>query len=428
MDTAKKLLVASLLLLVAVQGASAWGNATHVYFAKELGVKHGPLNLNEMYGALLPDVFNFTFDAQGEYLYDATHFKFMPVYRKAWTPGLKATAIGFLTHNGTWGADYTAHKNAFTFRHDGYAVAKGVALSPQLIPVLVEILHNAGLPSPDADYIASQLAPAMGHDLSETAVDLLVRRNLDPGIGASMVQAAQTRPPEVPQLLVAAFARDFARKFKIPEAEAAGLIVGTEAWYQGYMIDYGTVFTLDEPTTIAMLAAQTAPVAESLIESNVPGFDVTVTPEQVAQFITAAIAIVEPDYAREIARTMHFVERNLRDNNISDGCGGFAHDADGSTVQEADGLTTPTEFSLAQNYPNPFNPSTTISFALPADGLVSLRVYNTLGEEVATLVNDVMPAGQHQAVWNAAGMPSGLYFYKIENAGVTATKRMMLVK
>ena len=179
------------------------------------------------------------------------------------------------------------------------------------------------------------------------------------------LRAAQTRPPDVPQLLVAAFARDFAKKFNITEADAAGLIVSTEAWYQGYITDYGSVFTLDEPTTIAMLAAQTAPVAESLIESNVPGIDVTVTPEQVAQFITAAIEIVEPDYAREIAKTMRFVEGNLRDNRIGIGCGGFAHDAEGSTVQEADGMTTPTEFSLGQNYPNPFNPSTTISFAMP---------------------------------------------------------------
>lgn len=59
---------------------------------------------------------------------------------------------------------------------------------------------------------------------------------------------------------------------------------------------------------------------------------------------------------------------------------------------------------------------------------MSLRVFNTLGEQVATLVDDVVPAGQHQASWNAAGMPSGLYFYKLESAGVTMTKRMMFVK
>jgi hypothetical protein len=430
MDTAKKLLVVSLVLFVAVQGAFAWGNATHVYIAKELGAKYGPLNMNEMYGALLPDAFNFMFDANGQFMYDATHHRFMPVYQKAWKPTLRAIGVGFLTHNDTWGADFTAHHSAFTSPGEGYAITKGAVLAPQLIPVLVQILNDAGLPSPDADYVASLLAPEMGHDLSETAVDLLVRRNLDRGVGIRMMAAAQTRPPEVPQLLAKVYASELAGFSGMSEADAAALIVATEKEYKKIITQYGLAFSLPEPRTIAMLAAQTAPVAEMLIEANVPipGFDVTVTPEQVAGFISAAIEVVEPDYARELAATMRFVERGLREHGIRPACPIFAHGADGAEVQADDAVTAPAEFSLGQNYPNPFNPSTTIAFALPADGQVSLRVYNTLGEEVATLVNEVMPAGQHQAVWNAAGMPSGLYFYKIDNAGVMATKRMMLVK
>ena len=430
MDTAKKLLVASLLLLVAAQGAFAWGNATHVYLAKELGAKYGLLNANEMYGAVLPDAFNFMFDANGQFLYDATHHRFMPVYQKAWKPTLKAVGVGFLTHNDTWGADYTAHHSAFTSPGEGYAITKGAALAPQLIPVLVQILVQAGLDEGTAGYIADLLAPEMGHDLAETAVDLLVRRNLDRAVGLRLMTAAQTRPPEVPLLLAKVYAADLAAFSGMPVADATACIIAAEKEYKTLITQYGMAFSLPEPQTIAMLAAQTAPVAEMLIEANVPvpNFDVTVTPEQVAGFIGAAIGVVEPDYAGEIAATMRFVERGLREHGIRPAHSIFAHGADGAGIQADDAATAPTEFSLGQNYPNPFNPSTTISFALPSDGPVALRVFNTLGEEVATLVNDVMPAGKHTAVWNAAGMPSGLYFYKLENAGVTATKRMMLVK
>jgi hypothetical protein len=428
MDTAKNLLAALVMLLVAAQSAFSWGNATHVYFAKGLGARFGLTNAHEMYGAVLPDAFNFIFDANGQFLYDATHHRFLPVYQNAWKPSLKSTGFGFVSHNDTWGADYTAHHDAFTSPGEGYAITKGAILAPQLMPVLVQILNNAGLPSPDADYVASLLAPEMGHDLSETAVDLLVRRNLDRAVGERMMAAAQTRPADVLQLLANTYAPDLSAYTGIPEADARALIIGAEKEYKTLITQYGLAFTLAEPKTIAMLAAQTAPVAEMMIEANVPGIDVTVTPEQVAEFIQAAIAVVEPDYRRELAATLRFVERNLRENGVRPAFFGFACDESEVPMQSVDAATAPEKFSLGQNYPNPFNPSTMISYAVPAaDAKVSLRVFNTLGEQVATLVDDVVPAGQHQAAWNASGMPSGLYFYKLESAGVTMTKRMMLV-
>jgi hypothetical protein len=88
----------------------------------------------------------------------------------------------------------------------------------------------------------------------------------------------------------------------------------------------------------------------------------------------------------------------------------------------------PLEFSLAQNYPNPFNPFTIISYDVAASGLVSLKVFNTLGQEVATLVNETKAPGTYQAVWNAEGMPSGVYFYRMQSGSFTATRRMVVVK
>ncbi|MCD4828420.1 MAG: VWA domain-containing protein [Candidatus Cloacimonetes bacterium] len=87
----------------------------------------------------------------------------------------------------------------------------------------------------------------------------------------------------------------------------------------------------------------------------------------------------------------------------------------------------------AENYPNPFNPSTTISFNIPAEAPVTLEIYNVRGQHVRTLVNETLPAGTHQAVWNgddANGAPvaSGIYFFKIGSGRYTATKKMILLK
>lgn len=86
------------------------------------------------------------------------------------------------------------------------------------------------------------------------------------------------------------------------------------------------------------------------------------------------------------------------------------------------------EFSLSQNYPNPFNPVTKINFTIPKQGLVNLKVYNILGKEVMTLVNEVRQAGSYDAVFNGADLSSGVYFYKLESLGFSKTKRMLLIK
>ncbi|NOQ97944.1 MAG: T9SS type A sorting domain-containing protein [Calditrichae bacterium] len=87
-----------------------------------------------------------------------------------------------------------------------------------------------------------------------------------------------------------------------------------------------------------------------------------------------------------------------------------------------------TEFRLAQNYPNPFNPSTTIAFDLKQASGVTLEVFNTLGQSVATLVNDKMTAGSHEVTFDASNLASGVYLYRLTADELTLTKKMMLMK
>jgi hypothetical protein len=98
-----------------------------------------------------------------------------------------------------------------------------------------------------------------------------------------------------------------------------------------------------------------------------------------------------------------------------------------SNVIEVDaGL--PKQFALEQNYPNPFNPSTTIRYQLPVASEVKLEVYDVLGKKIATLVNERQSAGSYQVVWNASGLSSGTYFYRLQAGTFTQTKKMILVK
>jgi len=89
----------------------------------------------------------------------------------------------------------------------------------------------------------------------------------------------------------------------------------------------------------------------------------------------------------------------------------------------------PKTYALRQNHPNPFNPSTTLTFELPAAGQVSLTIYNLAGQEIATIVNEHLDAGQYSFTWQAPlSLPSGMYFYRIQTADFTATRKMLLMR
>jgi len=88
----------------------------------------------------------------------------------------------------------------------------------------------------------------------------------------------------------------------------------------------------------------------------------------------------------------------------------------------------PTKITLNQNYPNPFNPSTTISFTIPSKSFVTLKIFDMLGREIATILSEQLPLGNYTQHWNAANISSGVYFYRLQAGSYTETKKLILLK
>ncbi len=99
-----------------------------------------------------------------------------------------------------------------------------------------------------------------------------------------------------------------------------------------------------------------------------------------------------------------------------------------ATAVPSEPSSVPAQFALLQNYPNPFNPSTKILYTLQATGQVRLSVYDLLGREVAVLVDAVQHAGEHQVSFQGQGLPSGVYFYRLQSGQGLITKKMVLMK
>ncbi len=99
-----------------------------------------------------------------------------------------------------------------------------------------------------------------------------------------------------------------------------------------------------------------------------------------------------------------------------------------TNIKDKGSLTIPEEFYLSQNYPNPFNPTTTIRYSIPQNSKVTLKVYDILGREVATLVNEAKQPGNYEVAFNGSGLASGIYFYRLQAGNFSATKKLILMK
>lgn len=125
------------------------------------------------------------------------------------------------------------------------------------------------------------------------------------------------------------------------------------------------------------------------------------------------------DYIVQLSNVKYASEGRIIDKSIKN---------EKDNTEEESGISKPNSFRIFGNFPNPFNPETLIKYEIPAGAMVAVRVYNSLGQEVAVLLNDMQPAGLHEIRWNASYMPSGVYFYRISTNGFSETRKMILIK
>jgi hypothetical protein len=140
----------------------------------------------------------------------------------------------------------------------------------------------------------------------------------------------------------------------------------------------------------------------------------TSIPTNLEKHATPLAGIVETDFDGDI--------RNATTPDIG------ADEFDGIVVSVEDEKVLPIEFALGQNYPNPFNSSSVIKYSIPKSSQVLLKIFNTLSEEIETLIDEEQPVGTYELNWNAANLPSGVYFYQIKAGDFIATKKMILLK
>jgi hypothetical protein len=142
----------------------------------------------------------------------------------------------------------------------------------------------------------------------------------------------------------------------------------------------------------------------------------------------------EYDFAVPSGGTVDFVHEifdNVGHDHWMDGWDATVYTLDFSNIVSVDGQSgdqLPKSYALSQNYPNPFNPTTSISYDIPQNSYVSLKIFDVLGNEVQTLVNEKQDAGNYTVTFNADGITSGIYFYQLETGNFVTTKKMVLMK
>jgi hypothetical protein len=290
-----------------------WGSATHAYIAREVGDKQGSATLQEIYGALLPDVFNVMFgDPYQEQLWTLTHYEFTQLVDRAESANDKALAFGFASHNEAWGADRTAHISAIGHPDSGYVVRKSDELAATLGPQVRLFLLFSGVPNPST--VMDEVLPAVAHAAIETAVDLLVCQNQDPAIGQRLVLAARTRGWSAPILLCKAYAVDLAATAGTTEAVAAPLIIAAESEFRLQIELYGTALSQQNP--IDALTQQGAELAKQLLAAK-QGIIVDIPTDLMKQILDAATDAVKDDYAAELVATITQVRQELQSHGVA---------------------------------------------------------------------------------------------------------------
>ncbi len=295
--------VVTLMLVFFSSEGFPWGFATHAYINDHLGKRKGWRNTNEIYGGMAPDVFNylFVFPEYMTSLTEETHANFMKVWESARRGVQKSLAYGFVAHSVS---DFTAHQE------NGYAMVKAAELLDYLHPEFRET-------------VGDEVLIQMLHIVVENAVDILIKRNDNHLIGKKITAAALGRSPQLPRLLVTAYASDFAANpdFDISPLEASAFIRFAEKEFRKSIVFYGQIFKQDEPTAIRLISEQTADAGIAYL--GLYGIDLSSLFQDEEDLIQLIVALTNVaisicwDYQSIIDDTINFVDQWLEENGVS---------------------------------------------------------------------------------------------------------------
>ena len=284
--------------------ASGWGSATHAYIADHLGPEAGPLNAQELYGAMAPDLFqldlNLAFDPHvGYYTHGAPGEEgFMAVWGAAQSRIAKAVALGWVSHNNVWGADSRAHDPA-----TGYVIQKAAALEAALgaAGVWKQVEEQVGLPLPLDDRLL------FCHIVVETDGDLLLR-HVDRGLAARVVGAALMRSRRIPDQLADAM-----------QGIDPAVVAKLERRFQRYMMFYGAALAQDDETATSLMAADVARQALeylAYVHPDLPVYSLKPAVEALSLLaLQQAIPLLD-DYVPAVNDTIEFVSEQLASHGV----------------------------------------------------------------------------------------------------------------
>jgi hypothetical protein len=306
------LVAVSLGVAVLAGAAMAWERGTHAYIADKLKKAGGPYNIDEMYGSMAPDVFNYLFTMPNvvyrEYLYNQTHHQFLKVKNAVKWGYEKSSAYGFLSHNNVWGADSTAHIASRTLLpNQGYIITKA------------EMLH--GYLMRDAGYAALVGPnPSIGieicHNVIEAAGDIVLARN-DASVGAKLMEIALRPKPHMQNLMVRAYAKGLAEfsastPFSIDIPTAEQFIRSEETSFRMSCISYGVLLQQSESVILENVIEQFTALAKSYLALYLPDVpDDAIIIGLLEISFPLAIGLIQDDYMREIRSTIAMVKRNM---------------------------------------------------------------------------------------------------------------------
>jgi hypothetical protein len=300
-----------LICIMSTQGAYPWGSLTHAYITNQIVAEGLPLRGNAIYGSTAPDFANYMFTSPYQtYLMDRTHYDFLRVWKMArGGPAFgpeRAAAFGFVAHNEE---DYTAHTVSQTLNSDqGYIVQKAAVLSRLLSDA--GAWHQLGL---DGEAYAA-IRAELSHEVIEFAGDLFVGLYLDPGTGQLLSGAAAGSGEVFPELLGRAYAGGLVAEsnqmaIQLNDLEARSVLTAGELVFRGGMVSYGNLFTGSAAgvfSNVVLYIQQLAAIRGIQVDDL----------NLVAQVLSAALYVIQADFAPEVFKTGQFVAGRLAQQKI----------------------------------------------------------------------------------------------------------------